>query len=83
MKYLINTTEIYRFSDEDAATAFIEDAKKEPGYTLTKHTVEYKERKQKGEIIDYWWKVTLVKHFNDEKEPTTDVDVKYEQGSAF
>ena len=83
MKYLITTTEVYRFDSEEAATSFIEEAKKEPGYVLTKHTVEYKERKQKGEVIDYWWKVTLVKGFNNEKEPETDVDVKYEVGSAF
>ena len=83
MKYLITTTEIYRFSSEDEATNFIEAAKKESGYVLTKHTVEYKERKHKGEIIDYWWKVTLVKSFNNEKEPETDVDVEYKVGSAF
>ena len=83
MKYLITTTEIYRFRSEDEATNFIEAAKKESGYVLTKHTVEYKERKQKGEIIDYWWKVTLVKSFNNEKEPETDVDVEYKVGSAF
>ena len=83
MKYLITTTEVYRFSDEESATTFIEEAKKEKGYILTKHTVEYKERKQKSEVVDYWWKVTLVKGFNSEKEPETDVDVKYEIGSAF
>ena len=83
MRYLINTTEIYRFSSEDEATNFIEAAKKESGYILTKHTVEYKERKQKGEVIDFWWKVTLVKSFNNEKEPETDVDVEYKVGSAF
>lgn len=83
MKYLINTTEIYRFSSEDEATNFIEAAKKESGYVLTKHTVEYKERKQKGEVIDFWWKVTLIKKFNDEKEPETDVEITYNQGSAF
>lgn len=83
MKYLLTSTEVYRFSSEEEATNFIENAKKESGYVLTKSSTEYKERKQKGELIDYWWKVTLVKRFNDEKEPTTDVEVKYEQGSAF
>lgn len=83
MKYLITTTEVYRFDSEESATNFIEEAKKERGYILTKHTVEYKERKQKGEVVDYWWKVTLVKGFNNEKEPETDVDVKYEIESAF
>ena len=83
MKFLLTTTEVYRFSAEDEATAFIEKAKQERGYTLTKSTVEYKERKQKGEVIDFWWKVTLIKKFNDEKEPDRDVDVTYDNGSAF
>ena len=83
MKYLITTTEVYRFSNEDEAINFIEAVKKEPGYVLTEHSVKYKDRKQKGEIIDYWWKVTLVKSFNNEKEPETDVDVEYKVGSAF
>lgn len=83
MKYLIATTEVYRFSSEEEATNFIEEAKKEPGYVLNKQTIEYKEKKQKGELVDYYWKVTLVKGFNDIKEPTTDIDVSYEIGSAF
>ena len=83
MKYLITTTEVYRFSSEDEATNFIEAAKGDSNYTLTKHTVEYKERKQKGEVIDFFWKVTLVKCFNDIKEPERDIDVTYDNGSAF
>lgn len=83
MKYLITTTEVYRFSSENEASNFIENAKKEAGYVLKKNTVEYKEKRQKGEVVDYWWKVTLVKSFNNEKEPETDVDVEYKVGSAF
>ena len=83
MKYLLSTTEVYRFSTEESAAEFVEEAKRKPGYTLSKSTVEYKERKQKGDVIDYWWKVTLVKKFNDEKEPISDVEISYSQGSAF
>ena len=83
MKYLITTTEVYRFSSEDEATNFIEAAKKESGYVLTKHTVEYKERKQKGEVVDFWWKVTLVKSFTSEKEPDQQTEVFYKTESAF
>lgn len=83
MKYLISTTEVHRFNSEQEAADFVEAAKKEPGYTLSKSTVEYKERKQKGEVIDFWWKVTLVKKFNDEKEPISDVEIQYGEGSAF
>ena len=83
MKYLITTTEVYRFSSEDEATNFIEAAKKESGYVLTKHTVEYKERKQKGEVVDMWYKVTLTKYFTSEKEPEGTTEIVYEDGSAF
>ena len=47
MKYLITTTEVYRFSSENEASNFIENAKKEAGYVLKKNTVEYKEKRQK------------------------------------
>ena len=83
MKYLITTTEIYRFSSEDEATNFIEEDKKESGYILTTHTVEYKKKKQKGEVIDFYWKVTLVKSFTSEKEPENSINIKYEMESAF
>ena len=85
MKYLITTTEVYRFSSEDEATNFIEAAKKESGYVLTKHTVEYKERKQKGEVIDFWWKLSITKKFADEKEPQFQTEIEYTNNmdSAF
>ena len=83
MKYLINTTEIYRVSSEEEAATLIENAKKECGYTLSKYSTQYKEKKQKGDVVDYWWKVTLVKEFNSEKEPERDIDITYDEGSAF
>ena len=83
MKYLLTTTEVYRFNEEQKAAKFVEDEKSKPGFTLMKSAVDYKERKQKGEVIDFWWKVTLVKKFNDEKEPDLDIDITYDKGSAF
>ena len=83
MKYLISTAESYRFSSESEATDFIESAKQDNKYILSRSTVEYKERKQKGEVIDFWWKVTLVKKFGDEKEPTSDIDITYTEGRNF
>lgn len=83
MKYLLTTTEVYRFNDEPAAVEFIEEAKKQPGCMLMKSAIDYKERKVKGEVIDYWWKVTLVKKFAEEKEPNGNVEVTYQVESAF
>lgn len=68
-KYLIKTTEMYRCNSEQEAIDLIETAKKDPKYTVTKHSSEIKYVKQKGEIIDEWRRVTITKEFTDEKEP--------------
>lgn len=83
MKYLLKTTEEYRVSSEEEATQLIEESKKESGYILQKYSSQYKERKQKGEVIDAYFKVTLTKHFTDEKEPEFQTKITYEQESAF
>jgi hypothetical protein len=83
MKYLIETTENYRVESEAEAKELIEQAKQGNKYLLKKYSSQYKERKQKGEVIDAWYKVTLVKVFNDEKEPNSQVEIVYDEGSAF
>ena len=83
MKYLLETTENYRVDNETEAKELIENAKKGESYILKKYTSQYKERKQKGEVIDAWYKVTLVKVFTDEKEPDAQVEITYDNGSAF
>ena len=83
MKYLLNTTEVYRVSSEAEAAAHIDSAKKESGYILSKYSSQFKERKQKGEVVDSYFKVTLVKEFNNEKEPMANIEITYNEGSAF
>lgn len=78
MRYLINVVETYRFDTEREATEFIDAAKRNPGFTLVKYSNEQKERKEKGEVVDEWRRVTLWKTFNDEKEPEAEVNVIYE-----
>lgn len=77
-KFLIKSTEIYRVANEDEAKALIEEAKKDNSFVLTKYLSEKREQKQKGEIIDEWVRLTLVKSFNEEKEPNSIIDVNYE-----
>ena len=77
-KHLITTTEIYRVDDEIEVQNLIEEAKHDPMYTLLKYNREYKEKKSKGEVVDEWYKVTLVKSFNDEKEPERRINILYE-----
>ena len=78
MKYLITNTEVYRVESEEEAELLINEAKADTKYVLTKYNCEKKERKQKGEVIDSYFKVSLVKSFNDEKDPITDITVSYE-----
>lgn len=83
MKYLLETTESYRVSTEEEVTQLIEKAKKDNHYILKKHTSQIKERKQKGEVVDMWYKVTLTKYFTSEKEPEGTTEIVYNEGSAF
>ena len=69
-------------SAEEVKT-IIEEAKKANNFQLAKYSSEYKERKQKGEVVDQFYKVVLTKNFNDIKEPDTQITVSYDKESAF
>lgn len=77
MKYLTDVTEVYRVDSEAEADQLLETAK--ASGVLNKYSCVYKERKQKGEIIDSWYKVTLNKKFTDEKEPDRQVAITYKE----
>ena len=85
MKYLLTTTEIYRVGSETEAEAAIEVAKKDNRFELVKYTAVKKVRKQKGEVIDEWIQLSLVKRFCDEKEPECTVTIDYtkDEWSSF
>ena len=78
MKYLIQTTEVYRADTDGEAAALIAEAKSAREYALAKYSSEKKEVKEKGEIIDEFFKVTLTKVFADIKDPCESVSVTYE-----
>jgi hypothetical protein len=71
-KYLITTSETYRVDSEEEVNILLEEAK-----TSNKYDCQYKEKKIKGEVLDSWYKVTLVKNFNDEKEPSSTIEISY------
>ena len=78
-KYLLRTSEMYRFESEKQVEEFIAQEKEGAfNYTVIKYNVTKKERKQKGEIIDTWYRVEIIKEFNDEREPASTVEVRYE-----
>lgn len=85
MKYLITTTEVYRVESEEESKRVIEDAKADNHFILKKYTNEFKERKQKGEVVDSYWKVSLTKVFTDEKDPQFRTQIEYSNDieSAF
>lgn len=83
-KYLISVTETYRVDTETEAAKIIEEAKVDGKYVLSKYSSVKKERKQKGEIVDEWYKLTLTKVFDNEKEPVGSATIEYNtDGSAF
>ena len=64
MEELLKRTEEYRVNNEAEAEALIEKAKHDvdkEGYILNSYKMLKKEKKSKGEIIDSWIIVTLVK----------------------
>lgn len=78
MKYLIQSSECYRVETKEEVDKLIAEAKEETSSSLAKYSCVYREKKAKGEVIDSWYKVTLVKNFNDEKDPTSYIEVTYE-----
>ena len=78
MAYLIKTTEVYRVETEEQAKNFIEEQKQNDTYEITKYATERKDRKVKGEIVESYYQTTITKVFNDIKDPTDKVAVKYE-----
>jgi len=80
-KYLISVVENYRVDTEQEAINMIQEAKDSNQYALPKYSSQYKERKQKGEVVDAYWKVSLTKVFDDEKEPCGNTSVEYKEGA--
>lgn len=77
-KYLIQTTEVYRVDTEVEVENLIAEAKEETIFDVVKYNCEHKERKLKGEVIDDYYKVSIVKSFTLEKEPDRQVLINYE-----
>lgn len=83
MNYLVKAVETYRVANEVEAKKLIEEAKADHNYTLSKYSSEYRSTKAKGEIVDEWYRVTLTKEFNVEKEPDTYVEVSYSTEEGY
>lgn len=82
-RYLLKIDETYRADTEAEAAQIINEAKKDGRFVLAKYSSVKKERKQKGEVVDEWMRVTLTKTFADEKEPDVQVNIDYNVNEAF
>lgn len=80
-KYLLKTTEEHRADSEREVAELIDAAKADSRYILSKYSSVKKERKAKGEIIDEYYIVTLVKVFDDAKDPCGEASVEYKIGA--
>ena len=80
-KYLIKTTEEHRADSEAEAALLINAAKEDGRYVLSKYSSVKKEKKQKGEVIEEYYIVTLVKVFDDAKDPCGEAQVEYKIGA--
>lgn len=78
MKFLLTTTESYRIDTEKEVEVAIQEAKEDPTFILKKYDRTFKEKKQKGEVVDSYFILKLTKQFNEEKEPISEVTVNYE-----
>lgn len=82
-RYLCQTTEIYRVNSEAAAAELIQEAKLDGRFTLLKSSTEYKPIRARGELVDEFWKTTLVKQFTNLKEPDCTVSVEYTVDNGY
>lgn len=70
MKELKRVTEVYRVDTEPEAVQLIEEFKagaRDGDYDVTKYESKYRNKKQKGEIVDEFYVVTIQKDYNTEE----------------
>lgn len=80
-RYLIKVDETYRVDSEAEAIELINEARADNKFTLAKHSSTQRQTKQKGEIVDEWFRVTLTKVFDEEKEPIGNTTITYNTGA--
>ena len=78
MKYLINTTDVYRVETVEDAERLHDELKNDGNFTLVSFGYKTKYIKVKGEIVEEYQLVTAKKTFNEEKDPSRFVEVSYE-----
>ena len=78
MKYLINTTDVYRVETVEDAERLHDELKNDGNFTLVSFGYKTKYIKVKGEIVEEYQLVTAKKTFNEEKDPSRFIEISYE-----
>lgn len=76
--FIIDTTEKYRFeslADVDAFKKWLYKDAENQGYSIAAFGYTEKGVKEKGVVIEYYYSVTVKKHFNDEKDPIKNSEI--------
>ena len=82
-KHLIKVEETWRADSEAEAAQLINEAKSDGSFELAKYSSTRRTIKQKGEIVEEYMRVSLLKVFDEEKKPVNDVKVSYEVTDSF
>lgn len=82
-RYLTQTVETYRINTEEEVKETLEEFKAETGYEVKKASYEKKQTKEKGEVVDEYWILSVTKIFNDPKEPYSKVNIVYDIDNTF
>lgn len=77
-RYLTQTVETYRVNTEEEVKETLEEFKAAAAYEVKKASYEKKQVKEKGEVVDEYWILSVTKVFNDAKEPINKIDINYE-----
>lgn len=77
-RYLINDVTTYRVGTVEEVEALHDELLADNTFELTAFSYTTKYIKVKGEVVEEYQVVKAKKVFNNEKEPDTDVEVKYE-----
>lgn len=77
--YLVKSVETYRLPTEEAVDKFLNELKENPIFEIIKYTSTKRDVKEKGEIVESFYRVEVTKKFNDEKFPGSEIDIIYEK----
>lgn len=78
MKYVINDVTTYRVGTVEEVEQLHEELLNDNRFQLTAFSYTTKQIKVKGEVMEEYQVVKAKKVFNEEKDPTTEIEVKYE-----